>query len=178
LAPERTLRRAFGWASAVTLVLLAVLLFRAPYFGTAVRLWLVALAAIFIWTLSARALAGWPVADGSGPDPYWLSWRWWRRKPEAARVAGLEELEHAVEFSTATAFDVHFRLRPHLVLIAAHRLSRSGVDLESDPERASELLGAEAWELVRPGLPAPERRNERGLDLARVRRVVERLNAI
>jgi hypothetical protein len=62
--------------------------------------------------------------------------------------------------------------------VAAYRLARRGVDLDSEPARSRELLGPEAWELVRPDRPAPERRNAPGLQLDRLRRIVERLNAV
>lgn len=183
MALDRGLRRPLGGAAAVTLLLVALFLVRAPYFGLALRLWLVSLVAIFVSALFGRVLAGLRVGDGPGPEPVWRRRRWWRRRwwrgpPSSGRVEGLEELEHAVEFSLTTAFDVHYRLRPHLVRVAAHRLARRGVDMDAQPARASEILGPEAWELVRPDRPAPERRNARGLGLVRLRRVVDRLDAI
>jgi hypothetical protein len=178
LALNGGLRRALGGAAAVTVLLLALFLFRAPHFGLALRFWLVSLVAIFVSALFGRVLAGLRVGDGPGPEPIWRRRRWWRGAPSSGRVEGLEELEHAVEFSLTTAFDVHYRLRPHLVRVAAHRLGRRGVEMDAQPVRASELLGREAWDLVRPDRPAPERRNARGLELARLRRVVDRLDAI
>jgi hypothetical protein len=166
LALDHGLRRALGAAAVVTLLLLALFLFKAPYFGLALRFWLVSLVAIFVSALLGRVLAGRPVGDGPGPEPVWRRRRWWRRPPFSARVEGLEELEH------------HYRLRPHLVRVATYRLARRGVDMDAQPAKASELLGPEAWDLVRPDRPAPEHRNARGLELARLRRVVDRLDAI
>jgi hypothetical protein len=178
LVPDPALRRALGWAAASSAVLVALLLFRAPYFGVALRIWLVCLAAGFVWALTAVILANWPVGDGPGPEAPWSRWRRRRGGGPGERVRGLEELEHAVEFSLTTAFDLHYRLRPHLVRVAAHRLAKRGVDLDSDPLRSRELLGPEAWELVRPDRPPPERRNAAGLQLDRLRRIMERLNAV
>jgi hypothetical protein len=178
LALDRGLRRALGGVAVVTLLLLVLFLFRAPYFGLALRLWLVSLVAILVSALLGRVLAGRPVGDGPGPEPVWWRRRWWRGPPSSGRVEGLEDLERAVEFSLTTAFDVHYRLRPHLVRVAAHRLAQRGVDMDAQPARASELLGPEAWDLVRPDRPPPEHRNARGLELARLRRVVNRLDAI
>jgi hypothetical protein len=158
----------------VTAPLAVALIIRAPLPGLALRLWLVALGAIGIAALTERALAGRAVGDGAA---WRLRWGWWRRPP-ADRVRALEELERAVEFSLATAFDVHYRLRPHLRRIAAHRLALRGVSLDRQPERARALLGAQAWDLVRPGRPEPEDRAGRGLPLAGVRRVVELLDAL
>lgn len=158
----------------MTLPLIAVLVLRIPYQGLAVRLWLVALGAIGLGALTELALAGHVVRDVAGPR---LAWGWWRRS-RADRIRSLEELEHAVDFSLGTAFDVHYRLRPHARRIAAHRLAVRGVDLDRQPRRASALLGPEAWELVRPDRPEPEDRSARGLDLDRIRRLVEGLDAL
>jgi hypothetical protein len=169
-----TLRRLAQQAAAVTAPLLAVLVLRIPYQGLALRLWLVALGAIGLGALTERALAGRTVRDVAGPR---LVWGWWRR-PRPERIRALEELEHAVDFSLGTAFDVHYRLRPHVRRIAIHRLAIRGVALDRQPERARALLGADAWELVRPDRPEPPDRNARGLDLDRVRRVVEGVDAL
>ena len=101
-----------------------------------------------------------------------------RRRPRQPPLRSLEELEHAVDFALATAFDVHFRLRPHLAAIAEHRLAARGVSLELQPERARELVGDEAWELVRPDRRGPEDRNASGLDLSALTRIVEALEAV
>jgi hypothetical protein len=178
LSPDLTLRRALGCAAASSAVLLGLLLFRAPYFGIALRLWLVSLAAIFVWALMGRVLANRPVGDGPAGVVPWNRLRRRRGEGRGEQVGGLEELEHAVEFSLTTAFDLHYRLRPHLLRVAVYRLAERGVDLDSEPQRARDLLGPEVWELVRPDRPAPERRNARGLEVDRLRRIVERLSAV
>jgi hypothetical protein len=158
----------------VTAPLLVVLLLRVPYVGLALRLWLVALGAIGLSALTGHALAGRSVRDVAGPR---LAWGWWRR-PRRERIRALEELEHAVDFSLGTAFDVHYRLRPHARRVAAYRLAARGISLDAQPARASAVLGPDAWEVVRPDRPEPEDRNARGLDLARLRSVVEGLDAV
>ena len=158
----------------VTAPLLAVVLLRVPYLGLAVRLWLVALGAIGLGMLTERALAGRVVRDVPGLR---LPWGWWRR-PRGERVRALEELEHAVDFSLGTAFDVHYRLRPHVRRIAAYRLGLRGVNLDRQPRRAAALLGPEAWDLARPDRPEPADRNARGADLAHLTRMVEGLDAL
>jgi hypothetical protein len=172
--PDLAVRRVVRQAAIVTVPLVLVLALRSPWLGLALRLWLVALGAIGVAALASWALAGRAVGDG--PDRR-QGWGWWRR-PRPERVRPLEELEHAVDFSLGTAFDVHYRLRPHLRRIAVHRLGTRGVSLDGQPPRARALLGAEAWELVRPDRPEPEDRNGRGLTLALLRRVVERLDAL
>lgn len=159
----------------MTALLLAALALRMPLLGLELRLWLVALGAIAAGALTGRALAGRGARDEG--LRLRLRWGWWQRRP-APRIRPLEELEHAVEFSLGTAFDVHFRLRPHLRAIAAHRLAIRGVSLDGQPGRARAVLGEEAWDLVRPGRPEPADRNGRGLDLGQVRRVVDVLDAL
>ena len=174
MRPDRALAAALRRAAGLTAVLLALLVFHAPFPGLAVRAWLVALAAVFAWAVAGPASGGWIVGERARRR---LRWAWWRRdRPE--RVRGLEEVEHAVDFSLATAFDLHYRLRPHLVRIAAHRLALRGVSLEAQPDRARRLLGSEAWEVVRPDRPAPESRSAPGIELRRLRRVVESLDAL
>jgi hypothetical protein len=174
LPPNVSARRLGQQVAAVTLPLVAVLLLRLPRQGLAVRLWLVALGAIGLSTLTELALARWIVRDVAAVR---LRWGWWRR-PRQQRVRALEELEHAVDFSLGTAFDVHYRLRPHLRRVAAHRLAARGVSLDRQPERARAIVGLELWDLVRRDRPEPEDRNGRGLDLAGIRRVVDGLDAL
>jgi hypothetical protein len=82
-------------------------------------------------------------------------------------------LERDVEFSTLNAFHLHLRLRPVLREIAAHRLlKRYGVDLDAEPARARELVGAAAWEVVRPDRPSPRDRLAVGPPLSDLRKVV------
>jgi hypothetical protein len=168
------LRRLAGQCAVVTAPLLLVLLLHVPYLGLALRLWLVALGAVGLSAVIGRALTDQEVAD---VPPLQLRWGWWRR-PRAERIRPLEEIEHAVDFSLGTAFDVHFRLRPHVRRVAAYRLGLRGVALDRQPERAAALLGPEAWDLARPNRPEPEERSARGLDLTHVRRVVEGLDAL
>jgi hypothetical protein len=167
-------RRLAEQVGIVTAPLLVVVVLRIPYLGLALRLWLVALGAIGLGLLTERALAGRAVRDVPGLR---LPWGWWRRA-RADRVRALEELEHAVDFSMGTAFDVHYRLRPHVRRVAAYRLGLRGVSLDRQPRRAAELLGPEAWDVARPDRREPEDRNARGLDLARLRQVVEGLDAL
>ena len=73
-----------------------------------------------------------------------------RSPPEQAPpVAELERIDRLVVLGSSNSFDLHFRLRPLLREVAAERLHSRGVGLDSDGERARELLGDPAWELVR-----------------------------
>jgi hypothetical protein len=151
----------------------ASVLLDSPLAGFALRLWLVGVGAIVCWAVVGAATARWAASE----SPRFVLPRPWRR-PVPGRVRQLEELERAVEFSLTTAFDLHFRLRPHLVRIAADRLAARGVNLQEGPERARVALGPDLWELVRPDREPPEERSAPGVDLARLGRVVEQLDAL
>jgi hypothetical protein len=99
-----------------------------------------------------------------------------RREPADS---GEPTLVRELELSTYNGFHLHARVRPVLRDIAAHRLrARYGVDLDAEAGRARELIGAHAWELVRPDRPAPEDRLARGPNVAELRLVVEDLEEI
>ena len=84
-----------------------------------------------------------------------------------------------LELSSQSAFHLHVRLRPILREIAAYRLrKRYGVELESEPDRARELVGSAAWELVRPERRPPADRLEHGPPLSHLRQVVDELERV
>jgi hypothetical protein len=88
-------------------------------------------------------------------------------------------LVREVELATYNEFHLHVRLRPILHDIATHRLrARYGVDLDTEPARARELVGTRAWELVRPERQPPEDRLARGPSIAELARAVDELEAI
>jgi hypothetical protein len=92
------------------------------------------------------------------------------------RIAERDKLAREVQLGMQTAFDLHYRLRPTLVEIAENRLAGRGVRLESG--RAEQLLGGEAWDLLRPARPAPRDRNAPGIDADELGRVVRALERI
>ena len=96
---------------------------------------------------------------------------------ESVRVAERDKLERELELGLQTAFDFHFRLRPTLVEIARNRLAGRGVSLD-DERRASAVLGAEAWELLRPDRPPPRERNAPSLSTDDLRGLVAALERI
>ena len=92
--------------------------------------------------------------------------------------AQLVRLERVVEWSGASALDVHPRLRPVLVEIAEARLGRRGLRLDRDPAEARRLLGQGAWELVRPDRPAPPNRDAPGLRPRELDAILDALEAL
>jgi hypothetical protein len=104
------------------------------------------------------------------------------REPEKAEqpppIAELERIDRLVVLGAANEFDLHYRLRPLLRQVAGDRLyGRYGVDLDRDPDRARQLLGAEFWELVSAEREVG-RRTGPGLPTAELAAHVERLEAL
>jgi hypothetical protein len=120
--------------------------------GLAVRAYVLFLAGLGLVLLArrlgrSRALATTsPIADALRPPP-----------ERVERPHELVRIERAVGLGAANAGDFYARLRPVLREVAAALLARHGVALDGPPERARELLGDEAYELVRPDVPRPER---------------------
>ena len=95
------------------------------------------------------------------------------RPPELVRT------EREVTLGIANAGHLHTRLLPILREAAAARLAaHHNIELERQPDAARALLGAEAWELLRPDLPPAEDRNAPGLPLRRLRGLVDTLERL
>jgi hypothetical protein len=101
-----------------------------------------------------------------------------RRQRKDKRLGELVRIERELEMATQSAFDTHYRLRPLLRELAETRLARRGVDLDAPGGRAEELLGPEAWELVRPDLVRPAEHHAAGVRLATVDRAVTALEEL
>jgi uncharacterized membrane protein len=87
------------------------------------------------------------------------------------RVPELERTEREVTLATATAYDLHVRLLPHLREIAQCRLERSGKT--SGPDTLGRW-----WELLRPDRPEPDDRFAPGIKPAELRALVSDLERI
>ena len=98
--------------------------------------------------------------------------------PETAPIAGLHRLEREVALASSREFDLHYRLRPVLREIAADRLERRGVTLDSGGPRARELLGDELWSLTEPDREPPSNRQAPGIEFEELERTVERLERL
>jgi hypothetical protein len=97
-----------------------------------------------------------------------------REREEPTRPAELERLERELTMATATAFDLHLRLRPLLREVAGARLAARGLQLDE----SGDVVGEELWELVRPERPAPSDRNAAGIPAGELRRAVEAVEAL
>lgn len=87
-----------------------------------------------------------------------------RRAEQPGRPTELVRVSRDLMLASTSAGHAHERLRPLLYGIA-----------EARSRHPREALGEEAWELVRPDVPAPADRNGPGVPLRRIRQVVESL---
>jgi hypothetical protein len=88
-------------------------------------------------------------------------------------------MEREVALGLATAFDLHYRLRPRLRRVATALLTaRRGIELDANPEAARRALGDDAWEIVRGDREPPQERFAAGVDIASLRRAVSALEAL
>lgn len=97
---------------------------------------------------------------------------------EPPRIAELDRLEREVTMGASSAFDLHYRLRPVAREIAAARLERRGLQLDSGGAEVRELLGEELWELVRPDREPPPQRHGPGPGSEEIRKTVEQLEQL
>lgn len=160
----------------VTALAGGAVLIGARWFDLTLHVYLLVIAAIALTALVEMATEVHPQVEVGGlrirfPLPL-------RRRPLKPRLRPLEALEHAVDFAPLTAFDVHYRLRPHLVRVAEQRLARRGLDPVRQPEAARAALGEPAWELIRPDRPRPRDRNQPGVSMAQIRATVESLERL
>ena len=156
-------------------VALAIVLVAVP--GRApllVHVYVLVLAAIGLGLLLAALRAALPPRRPSAFDAALRA----RPRP-ATRIPELERMEREVSLGLATAFDLHYRLRPRLRRIAAELLTaRRGIELDADPDAAHRLLGDDAWEIVRGDREPPHERFGPGLDIASLRLAVDALEAL
>jgi hypothetical protein len=102
-----------------------------------------------------------------------------RRQDPDERLRQLEAIERRLSGARANAYELHTRLRPTVIEIAAARLARRhGVQLGSDPNACRPLLGAHVWELVRPDREPPEERFGHGWERRELEALVYELERI
>jgi hypothetical protein len=140
---------------------------------TVVAVYIVVLGGIALLGLTALARGG----DQTESSLFELSLR--RPKQEHLRPAALIRIERELVLGIESAGHLHTRLRPVLREAAAARLAaKRQIDLEADPRAARDVLGDEAWELLRPDRPEPAARNAPGISRAKLRAIVDVLEDI
>lgn len=101
------------------------------------------------------------------------------RRVTHERPVELERMEREIVLGAAAAVWARHRLLPRLRAAAAARLSaRHGIDLERRPQAARELLGEDAWELLRADRPEPVDSIAPGIPLEQISAVLTRLEAL
>lgn len=155
----------------VIVVLLVVLTGRA---GLIVHVYVLAIASIAIFHLVRMVRASHPAA---GPSRFDAALR--RRGHRQERLPELAKIEREVALGMATAFDLHYRLRPSLRRTASELLAaRRGIDIDREPEAARRALGEDAWEIVRGDREPPHDRFGPGVDLASLGKAVASLESL
>ena len=158
----------------LTIGLLVALVLRPGDRGLALDAYVLTLGGLVLfglvtWTSGALPRAGASPLDAERPGPD-------ARPPQLPELA---RTEREIALGTTSAFDVHYRLRPVLREVAAHRLAaRRGIELDGPPERARAALGEDAWALVRPDRERPRHHHAPGPSLAEVRRAIEALEEL
>ncbi len=138
------------------------------------EVYLLGMGGVLLLALVRTTREGEPFADSSDFDRA-LAEMSRRHPPDSGELT----LVRDVKQSRSSALHLHVRLRPILREIAAHRVwMRFGVDLDREQERARELIGPNAWELVRPGRLPPDDRLAPGPASAELRVVVDELERI
>jgi hypothetical protein len=98
---------------------------------------------------------------------------------ELSRPPTLTQIEQETELAASGPLQLHLRLRPRLRALAAGLLAaKRGVSLDRDRDSAREILGDEAWELVREDRPPPPERARGHVSSATIERVVDSLERV
>ena len=158
----------------LTLVAATLLLVLSGRTELILHVYVLVLAAIVLAHLVRAVRGALPAARAS---PFDAALRRRPRRPE--RLPELERVEREIALGLATAFDLHYRLRPALRRTARELLaSRRGIDLDAEPVAARRALGEQTWELVRVDREPPRERFGPGIDRATLRNVVASLEAL
>ena len=132
---------------------------------------------IYALLVSATAIAVLVIAlRRAYPDETPLRARTATRRKRAVPPS-LSRIEQEVALGVVSSFDLHFRLAPRLRYVA-DGLLRARRHMPLAGNGTSEILGEDAWALVRPDRPSPEDRLAKGASPAELDRVVAALEAI
>ena len=95
------------------------------------------------------------------------------------RPTELERMEREIVLGSAAAVWARHRLLPRLRTAATARLSaRHGIDFDRNPRAARELLGEDAWEMLRPDLPEPADSTIPGIPREQIAALLTRLESV
>lgn len=119
-----------------------------------------------------RALFGWA---------RWLHARYrsWRSPHRLGEFPSYDKAVSDLAWGKYSRRDFDVLMRKRLLIAAAVRLAdRHGVDLDAHPERARQLLGEHAWQLLEPGRAASQDRSRAGVSVQDVERVVTAIESL
>ena len=106
---------------------------------------------------------------------------WWRTpwKIEPMLPVSLRRVERVIRYSERHPYAVHQRLLPMLRELAAERLAAiHGVAMDQDETAAARLLGADAWEILRPDAAEPPERASHGMSHAAIDSAVSAIEGL
>jgi hypothetical protein len=170
----RTAMRVARLPALLTVALVVLLVALPGRTELVLHVYALAIAAIALAHLVGAVRAAHPAAAGSLFDAGLR-----RRARREERLPELARVEREVSLGMATAFDLHYRLRPPLRRMAGELLAaRRGIDLDGSPEAARKALGEETWEIVRADREPPRDRYAAGVQLVALREVVTSLEAL
>jgi hypothetical protein len=170
----RVLRSTASGAIAATLLLFAALVVRPVSAELALDAYVLLLGAVALFALVEATTESHPDARRS---PYERALE--APADGAERPPELARLEREVALAVGSSFYEHFRLRPLLREIAAERLeSRFASDLDAPRSEARESLPEDAWLLLDADRRPPRDRHAPGIDVERLREIVDALEKV
>lgn len=165
--------RWIGFAVPATIALLAARMISPGRQELELDVFILVLGTLGLIVLAAEVRRIAPSSDGSlleealAPEP-----------PEVQPIAELHRLDRELTMGSTRAFDLHYRLRPVLREIAAARLERRGMNLDSGSPAVREALGESLWEVTDPDREPPHDRLAPGLGLEELDRTIARLERL
>ena len=169
----RTTRRVVGLLALPTIGLAVAFALAPDRRALEVHAWLLILLILSLTAFMGVVRTAFP----TGSSPFAASLR--RPSTHVDRPGSLLRLERELSMAGSSAFDVHYRLRPTLVEMAAELLkARRGIDLDREPDASHAVLGNDAWALVRPDREPPAERLGAGITAPELERVVTALEEI
>jgi hypothetical protein len=145
----------------------------------AIAVWIVLLAAVAFFELfSAAKVADEPDRSAAMQFEDALVTRQAHEQVER-RPLQLDRVDRDVVLGAVAYVWARHGLLPRLQSVAAARLAaRGGIDLARSPQAARDLLGEDAWDVVRPDRPEPADPYMEGVSLEQVEVVLVRLESL
>ncbi len=128
------------------------------------------------WVSVSRpvGIPAWPLGAGF----HWFTGRAVRGTAEPEQ-ASYRRVYNEVSRGQHSRWEYDHGLRSRLQKVLAVRLvERQGIDLDRQPERARDLIGADLWPLVDPNNPTTTDRDETGVPAADLTTLVRRLEQL